>query len=397
MDKKEFDLIILGAGLVGLTAANLCAKQGLSVAVIETKLPSLEWPEKSYDLRCSAISRNSQTIFEKIGVWENIVDARVSPYQKMVVWDAMGFGEIQFDAAEVAEPNLGHIIENRVMIKALWDKAKQNGVFVQVPARPLKLQIEKEAAYLELEDKTVLKSKIIVGADGGRSWVRETAQLKTTNRNYHQQALVATVKTEIAHQNTAWQRFLPEGPLAFLPLSEPDTSSIVWSTTEKKMKALMAMSEAQFCQALAHAFDYRLGKVLSTSERLNFPLTMMYAKQCVAERIALIGDAAHVIHPLAGQGVNLGLSDAECLAEVLGKSKNKGYDVGNYLVLRKYERARKGAVLTMIAAMEFFKQTFGSNFSLIAGLRSFGLNMVNNSQYLKKQIVLRAMGVSDLN
>lgn len=390
---KQFDIIILGGGLVGLSCANLCANSGLLVAIIEAKKPTLQWSTETIDNRCSAISKGSQQIFEKMHVWDAIIDMRVSPYQHMTVWDSISSGNIEFDAAEVAENDLGFIIENRVMIKALWEKAKtQPNIHIYSPAKPQQYRIDDKEITLTLEDNTILKAKLLIGADGGQSWLREKAKLDTVKRSYQQTALVATVTTEATHQKTAWQRFLPEGPLAFLPLSEPHTSSIVWTSTEEKVQSYLTMPDQEFCDTLAHHFDYRLGKVLSTSERFSFPLSMIYAKQMVAERIALIGDAAHVIHPLAGQGVNLGLADAKALAEVLSYAKQHDYDIGHYLVLRKYERARRGSVLTMLAAMEFFKRTFGSSNSILAGLRSYGLNLVNKNSFLKRQIIFKAMG-----
>lgn len=391
MVNPVYDVIILGGGLVGLTAANLCAQAGLSVAIIEAKVPMLDWPAKSTDVRCSAISKGAQTIFETIDIW-NDIDGKVSPYRQMVVWDALGFGEITFDAIEVAEPDLGHIIENRVMIKALWEKALRQNIMVLSATHPIDMHIEADKAILKLDNNSVLQAKLLVGADGGRSWLREKANLKTIHKNYQQQAIVATVTTELNHQETAWQRFLPEGPLAFLPLLGSHTSSIVWTTTEDKAKVLMGLSDEAFCQALGQGLDYRLGRIMSTSRRLQFPLVMMHAQQYVADRIALIGDAAHVIHPLAGQGVNLGLQDAKILAEVLSHANNNQYDIGHYLVLRKYERARKGHVSTMITAMNFFKEIFGIQSAMIAVLRSFGLNMVNKNQRLKKHIIYQAMG-----
>jgi len=339
LNALEFDIIILGGGLVGLTAANLCATAGFSVALVERQKPSLTWDNKDFDIRCSAISKASQNIFQALGVWEAMVKERVSAYQYMHVWDALGFGEISFDAAEVGESDLGHIIENRVMIKALRLQAKQSSAITFfVSTSPVDLQVESKYVLLTLDkDNQRLKAKLIIGADGGHSWLRERIHIPSKQHDYHQSALVATVSTELSHQQTAWQRFLPEGPLAFLPLNADKihVSSIVWTSTTEKTKALLALPETEFCEALAHAFDYRLGKVLSTSERRTFPLHRLHANCYIHNRVALVGDAIHVIHPLAGQGVNLGLRDAKTLVETLSMASKRASDIGDYLVLRK--------------------------------------------------------------
>lgn len=393
MNPSEFDIIILGGGLVGLTAANLCAQQGFSVALVERQGPHLTWDDNHFDIRCSAISKASQILFQEMGVWDSIVKERVSAYQRMHVWDALGFGEITFDAAEVGEADLGHIIENRVMQKALWVYAKQSTqVHFFVPANPIALQIEPEHVFLTLNDQANLKAKLIIGADGGHSWLREFIHIESKQHDYHQSALVATVRTELSHQQTAWQRFLPEGPLAFLPLNS-GLSSIVWTSTTEKTKTLMSLAEGKFCEELAHAFDYRLGSVLSTAERRDFPLSRMHANHYIANRVALIGDAIHVIHPLAGQGVNLGLGDAQKLVETLSSADKRASDIGHHLVLRKYERARKGQVLSTLLAMDFLNRTFTRKDTLSLGLRSIGLNFVDKTAFLKKKMMLQAMGL----
>jgi 2-octaprenylphenol hydroxylase len=392
---QEFDIIILGGGLVGLTAASLCAQYGFSVALVERQEPSLIWDKNQFDIRCSAISKASQNIFQKIGVWESMVEDRVSAYQYMHVWDALGFGEISFDAADVGEANLGHIIENRVMIRALWEKAKQNtNITFFVPEKAVDVQIEPEYALLTLSDQNKIKTKLIVGADGGHSWLRKFLNIESNQQDYHQSAIVATVSTQLSHQQTAWQRFLPEGPLAFLPLNsdKANSSSIVWTSSTEKTKALMALPPEKFCEALAHAFEYRLGAVLSTSERRNFSLTKLHAKRYIADRVALIGDAIHVIHPLAGQGVNLGLGDAKKLSDTLLLANKKTNDIGNHLVLRKYERARKGKILATLVAMDVFNKAFTYADTLSLGLRSIGLNIVDKTAFLKKKMMLQAMG-----
>ena len=395
---EQFDIIILGGGLVGLTAANLCAAQNFSVCVIEKNQPLLQWEASSndYDLRCSAISKASQNIFQSIGVWDAIIAQRASPYSQMTVWDALGFGEISFDAAEVAEPYLGHIIENRVMLKALFEKASaSSNITFLLAEEPLSFQLSEDESemLLDLKSKKKLSGKLLIAADGGHSFARRFANIDIHERDYKQSALVANVKTEHSNQQTAWQRFLPEGPLAFLPLSEPHTSSIVWTSTHDKIQALLELPTEQFVDTLAQAFDYRLGKVLSSSMRKSFPLQSIEAKVYVKERLALIGDAMHVIHPLAGQGVNLGLKDVETLIDVLSNAKKLKNDIGHYLILRKYERARKEPVKAIQTAMTFFNKTFCSKLSPIAGLRSIGLNVVNRSAWLKKQFILQAMGI----
>jgi 2-octaprenylphenol hydroxylase len=393
LNASEFDIIILGGGLVGLAAANLCAQQGFSVALVERQEPHLTWDENHFDIRCSAISKASQILFQEMGVWGSMVKERVSPYQHMHVWDALGFGEITFDAAEVGAANLGHIIENRVMQKALWLHAKQSTrVHFFVPANPTALQVEPDHVFLTLHDQTHLKAKLIIGADGGHSWLREFIHIESKQHDYHQSALVATVRTELSHQQTAWQRFLPEGPLAFLPLNS-GLSSIVWTSTTEKTKTLMSLAEAKFCEELAHAFDYRLGSILSTAERRDFSLSRMHANRYIGNRVALIGDAIHVIHPLAGQGVNLGLGDVQKLVETLSSANKRTSDIGHHLVLRKYERARKGQILSTLLAMDFLNHTFMREDTLSLGLRSIGLNFVDKTAFLKKKMMLQAMGL----
>lgn len=395
--KEEYDIIILGAGLVGLVAAELCAHRNLSVALVEAHTPCVEWDTSQeglsrFDIRCSAITRSSQQVFQTLGLWESMINLRVSPYYQMIVWDALGFGEIKFNAAEINEPNLGYIIENRIMLKILWENLSNYSnidVFTHIKTEDL---IQEESyILLKLENNTILKSKLIVGADGAKSWLREQLKIKTTKRDYHQNALIATVKTEKPHQETAFQRFLPEGPLAFLPLSDPHVSSIVWSTTPEKTKEYLTLSPEHFCAELSHQLDYHLGKVVETGERRAFPLSMQHVQNYTLERVAFIGDAAHVIHPLAGQGLNLGFSDAQVLSEVLANAKKENCDIGHRLILRKFERVRKARATQMIGALDFLKNLFGFQFSSAVYLRSIGLNVVNKVSFLKKKLMTRAL------
>jgi 2-octaprenylphenol hydroxylase len=390
----QFDLIILGGGLVGLTQALLSARLGLSVALIEGNVPCLERDVSTFDIRCSTISRASQRIFESIEVWESMVADRVSPYRDMVVWDNEGYGEIAFHAAEVAEPNLGHVVENRTMVKALWQQVKNEKLITLFSEKkPLSYSYLPNHISLMLDDHQTMTAQLMIGADGAHSWLRQAAKIQSTGWDYQQQALVSTVKTAIPHQETAWQCFLKEGPLAFLPLTDPNSCSIVWSMTPDKAKTRQALSEAEFCEDLGVSFDYRLGKISEAGERRSFPLKMSHAKRYIDKRIALIGDAAHLFHPLAGQGLNVGLQDAKVLSDVLAMGKKDGYDLGNPLFLRRYERARKGDVFTIIAVMEVFKRVFDLDTSCAISARSMVFNLTNSALGIKKQFIRYAMGI----
>ncbi len=394
MKPKIVDILILGGGLVGLSAAHLLSKQNFQVGVIEKEKPDFSKEDPEFDLRYSAISKASRDLFQQLGVWEGMTSKRVSPYRRMLIWDALGFGELTFDAADVAEPDLGHIIENRVMLQALWEQAEQDSnIHLMTSAKPVAFTVGKEAVTLELEGGTCWPASCLIGADGGKSWLREHFSCKTIRHDYQQRALIATVKTEYPHAETAWQRFLPEGPLAFLPLVDSHLCSIVWTADPVTIEASMSLSESAFCEELAHRFDYRLGNILSSSKRLSYPLVRQRAEPTVSERIALIGDAAHVIHPLAGQGVNLGLFDAKQLAAEFAEASQQGIDIGHPLILRRFERACKGKVMRTMMAMDSLNKTFSGQHSWAIGLRSLGLNWINKTKFLKKALILEAMGI----
>lgn len=405
MKHLSADLAIIGAGIVGLTLANLCAQQGLKVLVLEknkeNKEPRHFALSSEFDLRCFAISPGAKTLFESIGIWENLAKNRISPYDRMTVWDGMGFGEITFDANEISAPCLGYIIENNVLMNALWQATKENeNITLIFNSTPTDLSFADEKARLTLEildekndpETLSLTTELIIGAEGANSWIRNIIRIETTTDDYQQHALVANIRTELPHQKTAWQRFLPQGPLAFLPLTEPHTSSIVWTSTPTVTEENLNNSTEAFCDNLSQAFDHRLGKVALLSERKSFPLRMLHAKHYIKERIALVGDAAHVIHPLAGQGLNLGLQDAAALSSVIISAFKRNCNIGDYLVLRKYERQRRGQVSQMITAMKIFKELFCSRSSVFTVLRSLGLNATHSKiPFLKKRFMKAAM------
>jgi len=392
-NQQQFDIIINGGGMVGLLLANALAMHKLSIAIIETGTRQPAWNKDQFDLRVSAITRASQQIFTTLGIWQDMATMRISPFREMHVWDSTGDGVIHFDSAEIGQDCLGHIIENSVIQLALYQHLQSfDNVYWFQPASPSELQLNGERVVLTLDDEANIAAKLLVGADGGQSWVRKQADIAVRATDYKQNAVVATVKTQLFHQETAWQRFMPTGPLAFLPLTD-GYSSIVWSTTPAHADELLEMDDGSFKQALAEGFDYKLGEIIETSARAKFPLRGQHAKNYVKERLVLIGDAAHTIHPLAGQGVNLGFADAATLAEVLVDAVRAKQDIGSLKTLRRYERWRKGDNLAMLTAMTGFKTLFGNNNVALKSLRNTGLNIANNLLPVKNTIIRHAMGL----
>jgi 2-octaprenylphenol hydroxylase len=311
----------------------------------------------------------------------------------MHVWDAGGDGSIHFDCAEIGEANLGHIIENRIINKALTLHAQQfENVTVYCPNRPSTLQINAYSTQLELDDGTQLETELLVGADGGQSWVRQQADITTSARDYQQTAVVTNVTTELSHQHTAWQRFLATGPLAFLPLANNNISSIVWSTTAEEAERLNELTEDDFNAECETAFESKLGKILHSGPRASFPIKGQHASHYVKPHLALIGDAAHTIHPLAGQGVNLGFADAQCLADTILTAHANQKPIGSFKTLRRYERARRGDNLLMLEAMGVFKQLFSNDTPGLRELRSAGLNLTDRVTPLKHFFMTKALG-----
>jgi len=393
--KTHYDIIIVGAGMVGATLACGLAEEAeqLSIALIDASEPKLDWDSESYDMRVSAITRASQKLFKEVGVWEYIIEQRISPYQEMFVWDAAGKGELHFDSADMGESDLGHIIENRVIVKALHQRIKElPQIELLCPAKLEKIEFNQDKNIVTLENKTELTANLVVAADGSRSWVRQQADIAVKGWDFDQAALVTTVKTEKYHQDTAWQRFLPTGPLAFLPLTE-GYSSIVWSTSPEEAKRLTEISEEKFANEIEQAFESKLGKITSVAGRAVFPLRLFETLNYVKPRLALVGDAAHTIHPLAGQGVNLGLADVASLMDVIVESLNDKKDIGDLKVLRRYERWRRSENRAMIIAMDGLKRLFGSELSAVKELRSLGLDITNKITPLKNIIMQQAMGI----
>ncbi|MDR9435889.1 MAG: UbiH/UbiF/VisC/COQ6 family ubiquinone biosynthesis hydroxylase [Thiohalophilus sp.] len=389
---RDYDLIIVGGSMVGASLACALADTPLRIALLDTKRFEADWPDAGFDLRVSAITRASEAFLQQLDAWPGDHGERVSPFREMHVWDASGDGVIHFDSAELGEATLGHIVENRVLIKTLHrqiDAAKN--IDYLAPVTPTAIAFEDEQVRLLLEGEEPLTAKLLVGADGGNSWVRRQAGIGVRGWDYDQAALVTYVKTEQFHRETAWQRFMPDGPLAFLPLSE-GYSSIVWSTSPQQAQQLQAMDDAAFCEQLAAAFDYTLGAIETCGPRAVFPLRFFETEHYIQPRLALVGDAAHTIHPLAGQGVNLGFADADSLAQVIGEAQQQHRDFGALPLLRRYERWRRADNRAMLIAMDGFKRLFGSQWGPLRWLRNSGLNLTNRLAPIKKIIMQQAMG-----
>lgn len=390
---QSYDVTIVGGGMVGLTLARCLANSGLSIAIIESKQPVALATEP--ENRVSALSYASRTLFDNLDVWSQLDIQRVTPYHKMQVWEKDSFGKIAFDAKQVNQSDLGYIVENTNLQHALLTSVqKQTNVSFFCPDALQNMAIGDGEAWLTLASGKQLTSKLVVAADGANSWVRQQLNIPLTQWDYQHNAIVATIKTAEPHQSCARQIFTAEGPLAFLPLYEQNTSSIVWSLPPEQANVLMALDDHAFNQELARTFDNHLGLCEVQSKRHCIPLTMRYARDFAKHRVALIGDAAHTIHPLAGQGVNLGLLDAACLAEEIIKQVEQGHDIGLYQHLRHFERWRKTEAIEMIASMEFLKQIFAGANPVKKVIRDVALLMADTVSPLKKQFIKQAMGVN---
>lgn len=387
---KHYDVIINGGGMVGATLACLLAKGGKKVAVIEAFEAKPFVDDEEYDLRVSAISRASQNALTEIGAWDAIMGMRASPYEVMDVWDATGDGNVRFDASELGEPDLGHIIENRVIQLALGEALTNFKTAERYqPNQLTDFIVSDDKVEVTLDNGKTISAQLLVGADGAKSKVRTLAGIDFKGDDYGQSGLVAVVSTEKPHEFTAWQRFQPTGPLAFLPLSE-GSSSIVWTLPSDRADYYLSLGKNDFKLALAEALDHKLGKVTKVGKRAAFPLRGSQAESLIKERVALVGDAAHTIHPLAGQGVNLGLKDAVELANQLVTTSG---DLGNHKLLRRYERARRGDNLLTMRAMEGFRLLFGHSANPVKTARNFGMNLFNRIPVVKNEVIRKAMGL----
>ena len=398
---EKFDVLVVGGGPVGACAAALLVRSSsgsmnpLRVGLLEPNRPAAIVPGGALESRVVALSRASEHILESAGAWPRIVGPRLSPYERMRIWhesiSPSSPEVLVFDAAEVGEPNLGYIAENRLLQTALLDTFVESGGHIE-PASLRELHVGPESVTVETTSGS-LSARLVIGSDGANSAVRRSIGLTADIADFQETAIVANVATERPHANTAWQRFMHRGTLAFLPLAD-GSSSIVWSADNDVAATLSGLSVAEFEIELDRASDHALGRTRLLGERTAFPLKQLDAHRYVAHRCALIGDAAHVVHPLAGQGVNLGLLDAAVLSEQSLAASREREDPGAMRVLRKYERWRKSEVAFMSTAIRAFDTFLAHGVGPLSRLAQRGLGVVNRSQEVKRFFVKRALGIA---
>jgi len=392
------DLIIVGAGMVGSTLALALKDSGLNILLVDGSPLSVApfKPAQAFEPRVSALSIASQRILERINAWPGITQRRASPYRDMHVWDGSGTGKIHFSASSVHAEVLGHIVENRVVQDALLEQLHNSDIGLLAHSRVEQLRHSGDGWLLKLDDGNEIRSPLVIAADGANSAVRRLAGCATREWDYRHHAIVTSIRCEKPHQETAWQRFTDQGPLALLPLQHSDGKhwcSIVWSVPKEQAEQIMALDDAAFRAALGQACEHRLGAIEHADQRYSIPLRQRHAKRYIEPGLALIGDAAHTIHPLAGQGVNLGFLDAAVLAEVLLNALQRGENIASERVLSRFERRRMPHNLAMMAAMEGFQHVFQADDLAVRWLRNSGLKLVDNLSEAKALFIRQALGL----
>lgn len=387
----KFDVVVVGGGIIGQTCALALAQSQIKVALIDPNIDSETTATQA--LRVSAINQASINAFKALDVWHQLSHSHKAAYTGMEVWDKNSVANISFSSQDNHADTLGYIVENNQLEQTLLDALKQQASSHLYTDKVTQLNQDDEQTLLQLASGQLVQAKLLVVADGAESQLRNWLDIPLSFSDYGQKAIVAKIKTQQPHQGIARQVFTPSGPLAFLPLSEPDRVSIVWSQTNQVADDLMRLDDEAFNKKLAAAFDCISGTVELESERLAFPLKMRYAQSFMAGPAVLIGDAAHTIHPLAGQGANLGILDALAIAENVIQSLNQTGQI-NLVSLKQVTRWRQAEAMQRIVAMQAFKQGFGNEFAPIKLLRGLAMNLVDNTPFIKQKCAALAMGTT---
>jgi 2-polyprenylphenol 6-hydroxylase len=390
--RNVYDVAVVGAGMVGSAAALALARRGLRVALVEERAANAWNAADEVDLRVVALAPSSIDLLQELDCWAAIRDARACAYRHMQVWDSASGARIGFDAVAEGMSELGYIVENRLIQHVLWQRLQREpGITLRCPSRVVASEDEGDTRSLRLDDDSRIVARLVLAADGAASPLRGLLDIGVGGHVYDQHALVAHVQTERAHEYTAWQRFLPGGTLAFLPLAD-GRCSIVWSLPVAECARVQALDAQQFHAELGCAFDFRLGPILSSSARAAFPLRLLLAQTYIAPRFALIGDAAHQVHPLGGQGVNLGLRDVAGLVDIVAQAHAQGRDIGAVTALRRYERRRRSDNTVSAWGMDGINRLFRSEFAPVVFARGLGLRAVNALGPLKHLFARHAAG-----
>ncbi len=393
---RRVEVAVVGGGIVGAACALALSRQGLSVALIEAAEPPA-WSADTPDPRVYAFAPDNAALLGTLDVWQSVLDARAQPYRRMRVWDAAGGDELRFDADAFAVPQLGWIVEHALLQDRLWAALRASDVQLRCPAEVAGLEQDDDGVRLELDDGLRIEARIAIAADGARSRLRDLAGIATTTEDYAQRGVVAYIATERPHEDTAWQRFLPTGPLAFLPCAPwpqaAHVSSIVWTLPEDEAVRVLALDDARFAEELTRAFAGRLGACCPLTPRIAFPLRRQLAKSYLAGNVLTIGDAAHVVHPLAGQGVNLGLRDVSALRDAVADARARKADWAAPHRLQRWARARRSDATASAQAFSLINRAFSNDALAPTLLRGHALGLVGKLAPLNRALWRHAAGV----
>ena len=390
------DVVVVGGGVVGAACALALAKLGLEVALVEGREP-VRWSADAPDLRVYAFAPDNATLLDGLGVWEPVRNARAQAYRRMRVWDASGGGELSFDADMLGRDQLGWIVENNLLVDRLWAALPAAGVRLHCPTRVESMEQDDVSGVaggvrLRLDDGSRLEARLAIAADGADSTLRDLARLQVSTHDYQQRGVVAFVETERSNEATAWQRFLPGGPLAFLPFAE-GRSSIVWTLPAEEATRVLSLDDVAFNRELGSAFEARLGEVRVVSKRAAFPLKRQLAQSSIAGKVLLIGDAAHVVHPLAGQGVNLGLRDVARLRDAIADAQSRRTDWASPHRLARWSRQCRSENAAAAYAFDGINRVFSNDEMHATLLRGFALGVAGKLPPLAKLFWRKASGV----